>query len=363
MNYFKIAITGGPCAGKSETIKSVSEYISKNYNVNLIIIPETATELINSGITPLLFKDIKDFQRVVLTSQLSKEENAIYTIGCIGEDKPTIMLCDRGILDNKAYFDKQSDFDFLLYQTSYSEIEFLDSYDLVIDLISTSNSSFGEYDLISNKARHEEAEEAKKLDNRTSTAWVGHSNLFLVDCCKTLEEKEDKVIKIIDNFINKRLEKEIYSFEIDRDLSDLSIYDDDNSKKIIIDEILLKPFQCKDFNHIISSRTYKGKTTYSFRLEQEEDNVKKIIYDKKISSGTFLKLKDSYYKEQLPRKILTSFIYEKQLFNICNSDGKLKLETITKEIEKLPENISLKVGKKQKRLKKSSLNNKSMLVY
>ena len=363
MDCFKIVFTGGPCAGKSETIKAVSEYISKNYNVNVIIIGETATELINSGIVPTMFENIEDFQRIVLTTQLNKEENAVYSAKCLSNDKPTIILCDRGILDNKAYWDRQSDFDKLLYQTPYSEIEFLDSYDLVVDLISTSNSSLGEYDLESNKARYENEFVARNLDNRTSNAWVGHNNLYLIECCKTIEEKKQKVINIIDSFINKKLEKNMYSFELNRDLSDITIYNDDNSKKIIIDEVLLKPFQSKEFNHILCSRTYKGKTTYSLRLEKSEDNTKRIIYDKKISSATYIKLKDCYYKEDLPRKILISFVYEKQLFNIYNTEGKLKLETTSNKIEKLPENLALKQEIIKKKSKNSSLNKKSVLVY
>lgn len=48
---FKVVITGGPCAGKSTAMsKMVEEFTAHGYTV--LIVPETATELITADFSP-----------------------------------------------------------------------------------------------------------------------------------------------------------------------------------------------------------------------------------------------------------------------------------------------------------------------
>ena len=51
MKIWEFVITGGPCVGKTTAIKIIEEnLINKGFKV--IVVAETATELISSGICP-----------------------------------------------------------------------------------------------------------------------------------------------------------------------------------------------------------------------------------------------------------------------------------------------------------------------
>ena len=47
----KIAVTGGPCAGKSSALDMLKTFFEQN-GYKVLIVAETATEMMNGGITP-----------------------------------------------------------------------------------------------------------------------------------------------------------------------------------------------------------------------------------------------------------------------------------------------------------------------
>ena len=181
MDIYKIVLTGGPCAGKTTVINQIRKELSKDYYI--VTIPETATELINSGILPDNNKEhTLKFQEIVLFSQMLKECNALEyleslkqnNIDFIKQKKGMIILYDRGIMDNRAYLSHQ-DYNDLLAHNELNELEVMDRYDLVIDLISTATTKPEVYGL--NGVRYETIEEAAYKDELTSGAWLLHRNL------------------------------------------------------------------------------------------------------------------------------------------------------------------------------------------
>ena len=82
----KIVITGGPCAGKTTGMSRIQNYfIKKGYRV--LFVPETATELITSGISPWTCATVKEFQRILLNLQLKKEELFLEAAKSMDNDK------------------------------------------------------------------------------------------------------------------------------------------------------------------------------------------------------------------------------------------------------------------------------------
>lgn len=70
----KVALTGIPSSGKTTVINGILErFTEQGYRV--LIVPETATEFINSGITPVGENKIDPliFQELVLRKQLVKK--------------------------------------------------------------------------------------------------------------------------------------------------------------------------------------------------------------------------------------------------------------------------------------------------
>lgn len=103
----KIVLTGGPCAGKTTALSWINNYFStRGYSV--IFVPETATELITNGVAPWTCETNKKYQKHQMKLQKLKEEvfgESAYDM----KNSKVLIVCDRGMLDNKAYM-KESEF-------------------------------------------------------------------------------------------------------------------------------------------------------------------------------------------------------------------------------------------------------------
>ncbi len=192
MKCLKIALTGGPCGGKTTSIDEVVlEFTEKDYRV--LVVPEAATILINMGIKPFGENKIDniEFQRMVIDLQLKLESYAEEVAK--KSDKKTIILCDRGIMDDKAYVTKEQ-FIELLKERNLTQFDVCKSYDLVIHLVTAANGKKEFYTLDNNSARSESIEEACIRDKKTLEAWLLHDNLKIIGNETDFKTKINKVI-------------------------------------------------------------------------------------------------------------------------------------------------------------------------
>ncbi len=189
----RIVLTGGPGSGKTSSIQRIVKHF-EGCGLNVVVVPETATELILGGLRPFGDKAIKmvDFQELVLRLQLAKEE--IYELGIkyLPNTADTIIIYDRGLIDNRSYV-SQEEFNEVMARVSSSlnYDEMLNRYDAVIDLVSDSEY----YRTDNNEARSESNEMALEQGKKTLTAWMGHRSLKVV---MPKEDFDDKVQEIID---------------------------------------------------------------------------------------------------------------------------------------------------------------------
>lgn len=74
----------------------------------VLLVPEAATLLMKGGAMietrKLTFADAVRFQINVMKMQMSLED--IFIEIALTQDKSTIILCDRGVMDGKAYTDE-----------------------------------------------------------------------------------------------------------------------------------------------------------------------------------------------------------------------------------------------------------------
>ncbi|MEK7628100.1 MAG: AAA family ATPase [Patescibacteria group bacterium] len=194
MKVPKIVITGGPGGGKTSGIP----YLAKKLRAHAqtpIIVEEGATtvfERLKAG--GGLSANPAEFQRLVLEHILAKEaEASAYAESLPTIDRP-VILCDRGIYDNRAY---QSRASFERFLNEYSLCPLLsrdERYDGVIHLRSAALGAEDQYTTLNNRARRESIHEARKLDERTLTAWLGHPKLRIVPNIPTesFEQKLDR---------------------------------------------------------------------------------------------------------------------------------------------------------------------------
>ena len=198
-----IVLTGGPCAGKTTTTKSLKEYL-ESLGYHVLLLNECATELINGGIRPFGENAVKvfDFQNEILNLQLYKEKRYMDIVKKLPEDTECIILSDRGILDSKAYLGAEL-FTKLLEQNGLKEEDLGHQYDMVIHMVTVATDIKNKYNTTTNSARFEDADEAIDLDRRTSDAWCNHKNLKVVEATDVIEEKIAQVEEIIKEFLDK----------------------------------------------------------------------------------------------------------------------------------------------------------------
>lgn len=277
---FKIVLTGGPCAGKTKVFKAITDYLKEN-DFYVITVGETATELIKNKIIPSDNKNhIMLFQDLVLKNQYIKENIAETYAKNIDNKKPTIILYDRGIMDNRAYLETDEEFEMILENNNLNGFDLLNNYDLVIDLVSTASLMPEEYKL--DEVRFESVEEARYLDYKTTMAWLGHPNMKIVRPTEDIKTKTNEVINIITNYIKgyKYQKKHISALDSN---SDLSVYNESNSKILTISNVYLKG------DLIVQKRRYKNTDVYMLVYPNsdhfnliDKDEASNLVYNRSI---------------------------------------------------------------------------------
>ena len=68
MSVIKIVLTGGPCAGKTTALAKIVEYFDnhRDTKTGVVVLPETATELIKAGLKPGHGLSRRGFQTALL---------------------------------------------------------------------------------------------------------------------------------------------------------------------------------------------------------------------------------------------------------------------------------------------------------
>ena len=197
VKYKKIVLTGGPCAGKSEAMAYLKDELT-NLGYKVFTVNETASELMSSGVFP---EDIGrvEFQNILLRLQLKKEESYERAASLLKSEK-TVIICDRGALDGKAYI-TDSQFASITESLSLSENDLRDRYDAVFHLRSSSKSEENIYTLENNNARSESKADASALDDRTLSCWVGHNHLRVISCTYDFADKLSNLKKQVFFFL------------------------------------------------------------------------------------------------------------------------------------------------------------------
>jgi len=133
---------------------------------SVLQVPEAATLLMKGGAMietrKLTFADAVRFQINVMKMQMSLED--IFIEIALSNEEPTIILCDRGVMDGSAYTDENV-WQALLDETGWSTIQLRDRrYEAVIHLVTAADGAGEFYTDSNNEARYENAEDAIKLD-------------------------------------------------------------------------------------------------------------------------------------------------------------------------------------------------------
>ncbi len=203
-----IAITGGPCSGKSTFLKMAIQLLEK-YRIKVIVVPEAAREFISAGITPwdACWKDPIDFQRQLFLAILEREYRyfeALKQMNLGGQR--VVIFCDRGLVDGMAYCGEEA-YKAMLNYLGLSFASVLDRYDGVFHLVTAAAGAEDFY--ITDGERHETPEQARALDARTLAAWQEHQHLSVVDNSTAFSGKINRALKALQRILSMPVQLEI----------------------------------------------------------------------------------------------------------------------------------------------------------
>ena len=340
-SIYKIVITGGPCAGKSTAMTRIQEEYTR-HGFAVLFIPESATDIILSGITFNSMPNPLEFQKIISTNQLNKEK--LYeaaALNIVSSDK-VLIVCDRGVIDGKAYLNSV-EYNQLLRSIGISEVELRDNYDAVFHL-TTAAKGAEEFYTHNNPARKENLEEARIADDKVLSAWAGHPHLRVIDNSTDFEGKMNRLLKEISAFLGEQT-----PYEIERKflikMPDLEKLSDPTLKKLEIIQTYLKSNN-PDEEIRIRQRGSDGNFIYTKTIKKKVSNLKRMEVEKRISKDEYLSLLlDADNNKRQIRKTRYCLVYKNQyleidIFPFWKEQAILEVElsSETEEIS-LPSNI------------------------
>jgi hypothetical protein len=138
-------------------------------------------------------------QTSLLKTQLKLED--IYSEIARNESKeikrPSVVLCDRGILDGSAYVSEDVWSQIMDEQGIDGHVLADKRYDAVMHMVTAAEGAEEFYDF-SNEARYENIEEARARDAALRHAYLGHKKYFIVDNKHgNFQDKINRSIKLI----------------------------------------------------------------------------------------------------------------------------------------------------------------------
>jgi predicted ATPase len=162
MAIIRIAVSGGPGAGKTTLWRS----IAKSHRQQLVAVPEVAT-LLFSHVFPGVHNEAERcaVQRAICSVQRSMEQ--IHE-GRMREDQ--VLWCDRGVPDGAGYWPHGHAHFFETMQTEWQAE--LAHYDAVLFMES---AAVGGLSIVSNnRTRTEDLQTASALDTSLKAVWQAH---------------------------------------------------------------------------------------------------------------------------------------------------------------------------------------------
>lgn len=360
-NVTKIALTGGPCGGKTTSI-SVLEQQLTNKGYKVFIVEEMATNVINSGASPVTIGN-DAFQRILAKTQLSRNEAYVEMAKKYSDehDQDVVIIFDRGIPDAKGFM-SDNDYDNLLNDLGVNNIKVLDFYDGVFHLVTAADGAEEFYTCENNSARTETPEQARERDKGCMRAWTGHPHLRVITNNCSFDKKIDNLLEEVYSLLGVPVPVEIerkYLIEMP-DMAQLKTKYDCTTVDII--QTYLIPNETGTERRI-RQRGVDGSYSFYYTEKQKINSISRTEIERKISEKEYLRLlTEADTSLHQVRKTRTCFVcngtyFELDIYPFWKDKAILEVELTeeSKSVE-LPREIELiKEVTEDDRYKNSSL--------
>lgn len=307
-NIFRIALTGGPCAGKTTAlVKIIERFTDRGFLVYTL--PETPTLYMNASVN-FLTEDKTYFYNIeksILKFQIQMEDNFIELAKTV--NKPVIIISDRGVMDISAYMDRDM-WLAILDEMGLSEFMLRETrYDAVIHMVTAADGAAEFYTTENNTARHENIDLACEIDKKILTAWTGHQNLRIVDNDRDFERKIGNCLSIIASVVGDQADGALrrkYLVELKGEIpygNETEIYEYDLKADV--------PGGIK-----IRKRGSQGNFVYFITQRSISSTGESVEVERQISSDEFVTYRRQATHEKPQVKIRKSFVWRGQSFNV-----------------------------------------------
>lgn len=194
---YLIVLTGGPCAGKSTALSTLQQRL-EGHGFTVFALPEVASLMFNAGANWTQFAGSEPglalFQTELARIQIEHEQR--FTDLGRSTGKPSIVICDRGLFDGKA-FCTPGVWTQVLTGLNATEPELMKRYDAVVHMVTAADGADAFYNF-DNPARRENLPEALEVDEKLRRCWEDHPGLTVVDNRnKPFAQKIQEVVSII----------------------------------------------------------------------------------------------------------------------------------------------------------------------
>lgn len=145
-------------------------------------VPEVATIVFSNGAewNNLSVEQQYTILEEIIKLQMSLEDAFVSVAEASG--KPSVVIMDRGLLDNEAYVPFPEMWNLILDKNSWNIIEMRDKrYDKVLHLVTAAIGAEKYYTTENNTARRETVHEAAELDRKIQRSYIGHHDVSVID--------------------------------------------------------------------------------------------------------------------------------------------------------------------------------------
>lgn len=309
-----LAVTGGPCSGKSSLDSIRRELEKKGFTV--LIIPEVVTELFMSGVK-IGKGGISNhmFQAMVLAEQRYKEK--IYKRRAqLMPGRKKVIISERGAMDGKAYLGSKQ-FTHMIHDMGYQTPQLRDEpYTAVFHLVSAAIGAEKFYTTVNNPARKETREEAILLDIKTRHVWVGHPHLRVIDNSTDFEGKMKRLLRAIERSLGIPEPLEIEKKYLIKRPDFRLLKQEHGAVPVMIDQFFLNSNKrqtsrirdCRQDGYSLYYQTEKQKISPGVRRETEK-KIPRDLFEYKLSYE-----RDS--SRHMIRKKRHYFLWQNQYFEL-----------------------------------------------
>ena len=342
----RICLTWGPCSWKTTVLNTLIDKFSE-MGYKVLVCPEAATSLSQSGITYDSWLSWWEFQWFVLDKQLQEEEILDKAAEKLPNEK-ILILYDRGVCDGKAYIDEQT-YNKLLKERNLAPNDVRDKYNAVIHLVTAALWATKYYQRNdpnsestgNNAARHESPQEAIIADEKTKKAWIWHPHLRVISNDTTFSWKISNVIKEICWVLWEPLPKEIEQKYLIKkptieDLKNLWII----SKAKIVQTYL----KSKNWNERRIRQRWNETDWFSYYYTEKKPifDWERYEFEKKITKEEYLRLMtEADYSLHHITKDRYCFLYDNRYFELDIYPFSDEYAILEIELNSLDEKVNL----------------------